>query len=155
MDLNQSLGGASELFEAQAHIYRHILNYANSMALGCALELGIPDIIHSHEKPITLQELVLKLNVPIEKTIHLQRLMRLLIHSKFFSITKFRDRENEDEKEGYVLTISSKLLLTNNSEKPPNLPSFLPVANLILDPEYITPWQFFGRWFKGNDSTAF
>lgn len=44
MDLDRSLGEASELFEAIAHLCRHILNYAHSMALSCALELGIPDI---------------------------------------------------------------------------------------------------------------
>ncbi|GJZ57268.1 trans-resveratrol di-O-methyltransferase-like protein [Tanacetum coccineum] len=76
MDNNQRLGGANELFEAQAHIYRHIFYYATSMSLKCALELGIPDIIHDHEKPITIQELVSKLNFPVEKTHNLQRLMR-------------------------------------------------------------------------------
>nr|GEX62948.1 trans-resveratrol di-O-methyltransferase-like [Tanacetum cinerariifolium] len=94
------LGGANELFEAQAHIYRHIFNYATSMSLKCALELGIPDIIHDHEKPITIQELVSKLNFPVEKTHNLQRLMRLLIHENFFSITKFHDQEGEEDKEG-------------------------------------------------------
>nr|WIF29799.1 OMT1 [Chrysanthemum indicum]WIF29801.1 OMT3 [Chrysanthemum indicum] len=146
---------SSELFEAQAHIYRHILNYANSMALRCALELGIPDIIVNHEKPITLQELVSKLNLPIEKTLHLKRLMRLLIHSNFFNVTKFHDQDGENEKEGYVLTVSSKLLLKNTSKNIPNLPSLLPYANLILDLELMTPINFLGSWFKGNESTAF
>ncbi|XP_076924804.1 trans-resveratrol di-O-methyltransferase-like [Bidens hawaiensis] len=104
MDLNQSLVEANELFEAQAHIYRHVLNYTTSMSLGCALELGIPDIIHNHGKPITIQELVSKLNIPIEKTLHLQRLMRFLIHSNFFSLTKLHDQEDE----GYILTTASK-----------------------------------------------
>ncbi|KAM0071767.1 putative O-methyltransferase domain, plant methyltransferase dimerization [Helianthus debilis subsp. tardiflorus] len=103
MDLNQSQGEANELFEAQAHIYRHIFNYATSMSLGCALELGIPDIIHNHGKPITIQELVSKLNLPINKTLHLHRLMRLLIHSNFFSITKLPDQEDGNAKEGYFL----------------------------------------------------
>lgn len=155
MDLNQNLEGTSELFEAQAHIYKHIFNYATSMSLGCAIELGIPDIVHNHEKPITIQELVSKLNLPIEKTLHLQRLMRLLIHSNFFSITKFHDQEGEDEKEGYVVTLSSKLLLKNTSEKSQTLPSLLPFANLVLDPVFVTPWQFLGKWFNGSETTVF
>lgn len=153
MDVNQSLGEANELFEAQAHIYRHVFNYATSMSLGCALELGIPNIIHNHEKPITIQELIAKLNLPISKTLHLQRLMRLLIHSNFFSITKFHDQPNKDEKEGYVLTVASKLLLNNTSEN--SLPNLLPFANLILDPVFVTPWQFLGKWFNGSESTVF
>ncbi|KAJ0797018.1 putative O-methyltransferase domain, plant methyltransferase dimerization [Helianthus annuus] len=155
MDLNQSQGEANELFEAQAHIYRHIFNYATSMSLGCALELGIPDIIHNHGKPITIQELVSKLNLPINKTLHLHRLMRLLIHSNFFSITKLPDQEDENAKEGYVLTPSSKLLLKNTNENSQSVPNLLPFANLILDPVFVTPWQFLGKWFYGNESTVF
>ncbi|XP_076934364.1 putative O-methyltransferase 3 [Bidens hawaiensis] len=151
MDLNQSQVEANELFEAQARIYRHVLNYATSMSLGCALELEIPDVIHNHGKPITIQELVSKLNLPMEKTLHLQRLMRLLIHSNFFSLTKFHDQEDE----GYVLTTASKLLVKNTSENSQILPNFVPFANLILDPVFITPWQFLGKWFHGNESTAF
>ncbi|XP_076904548.1 trans-resveratrol di-O-methyltransferase-like [Bidens hawaiensis] len=151
MDINQSQVEANELFEAQAHIYRHVFNYATSMSLGCALELGIPEIIHNHGKPITIQELVSKLNLPIQKTLHLQRLMRLLIHSNFFSLTKLQDQEDE----GYVLTTASKLLVKNNDESSQNLPNLLPFSNLILDPVFITPWQFLGKWFHGNESTAF
>ncbi|GJW69858.1 probable O-methyltransferase 3 [Tanacetum coccineum] len=146
---------SSELFEAQAHIYRHVINYANSMALRCALELGIPDIIVNHDKPITLQELVSKLNLPIEKTLHLKRLMRLLIHSNFFNVTKFHDQDGDNEKEGYVLTLSSKLLLKNTSKNSPNLPNLLPYANSILDHVSMSAFNFLGSWFKGNESTVF
>ncbi|KAI3741688.1 hypothetical protein L1987_59362 [Smallanthus sonchifolius] len=152
MDLKQSLGEANEVFEAQAHIYRHTFSYATSMSLGCALELGIPDVIHNHGKPITIQQLVSELDIPVEKTLHLQRLMRLLTHSKFFSLAKLHARENEDAKEGYVLTASSKLLLKNAGE---NLPNLLPFANLILDPVIATPWKFLGKWFNGSESTVF
>ncbi|KAK1420420.1 hypothetical protein QVD17_21999 [Tagetes erecta] len=155
MDLYQRQREANEMFEAQAHIYRHVLNYVTSMSLGCALELGIPDVIHNHGKPITIQELVSKLNLPKEKTLHLQRLMRLLIHSTFFSIMRLDHAHGEDEKEGYVLTTSSKLLLKNTNESSQSVPNLLPLANLILDPIFITPWQFFGKWFHGNESTVF
>ncbi|KAJ0797023.1 putative O-methyltransferase domain, plant methyltransferase dimerization [Helianthus annuus] len=148
MDFNQIQGEANELFEAQAHIYKHVLNYATSMSLGCALELGIPDIVHNHGKPITIQELVSKLNLHIDKTPHLHRLMRLLIHSNFFSITKLPDQDDE----GYALTAASKLLLNNTCENQQNL---LPFASLALDPVNMTPWQFLGKWFKGNKSTVF
>ncbi|KAL4563263.1 hypothetical protein LXL04_027303 [Taraxacum kok-saghyz] len=123
------------------------------MALKSALDLGIPDIIHNHQKPITLHELVLKLNLSIEKTLPLKRLMRLLIHSNFFSITKFHDEGHEDEKEGYVLTVSSKLLLKNSSSS--NLPNLLPFVNLMVDPVYITTFQSLGSWFTKNELNAF
>ncbi|KAI7756856.1 hypothetical protein M8C21_025041 [Ambrosia artemisiifolia] len=147
MDLNQGQGEANVVFEAQAHIHRHILNYATSMSLGCALELGIPDIVHKHGQPITIQELVSKLNLPIEKTLYLRRLMRLLIHSNFFSITNLHD---QDDQAGYVLTAASKLLLNNTSKNQQNL---LPFARLALDPHIVTPWKFLGKWFNENKST--
>ncbi|KAJ0581681.1 putative plant methyltransferase dimerization, O-methyltransferase COMT-type [Helianthus annuus] len=124
------------------------LNYATSMSLGCALELGIPDIVHNHGKPITIQELISQLNLPIDKTLHLQRLMRLLSHSNFFSVTKLPDQDDE----GYVLTAASKLLLNNTGENQQNL---LPFASLVLDPVLMTPWQFLGKSFNGNKSTVF
>ena len=49
---------ASELFQAQSRLYKHIFNFIGSMSLKCALQLGIPDIIHNHGKPITLPELI-------------------------------------------------------------------------------------------------
>ncbi|KAG5622496.1 hypothetical protein H5410_007714 [Solanum commersonii] len=46
---------ASEMFQAQAHIYKHAFSYANCMVLSCAIQLGIPDVIHSHKQPMTLE----------------------------------------------------------------------------------------------------
>ncbi|KAK1420423.1 hypothetical protein QVD17_22003 [Tagetes erecta] len=155
MDLNESQREASELFEAQSLIYRHVFNHVTSMSLKCALELGIPDVIHNHGKPITIQELVSKLDLPIEKTIHLQRLMRLLILFKFFSVIGLVGQDGEDEKEGYVLTAASRLLLKNTGENSQNVPSLFSFAYFNLDPVVATPWQFLGKWFHGSESTVF
>jgi trans-resveratrol di-O-methyltransferase len=46
--------GASVLFQAQSHLYKHVFGFVGSMSLKCAVQLGIPDIIHSHGEPITL-----------------------------------------------------------------------------------------------------
>ncbi|KAM0071768.1 putative O-methyltransferase domain, S-adenosyl-L-methionine-dependent methyltransferase [Helianthus debilis subsp. tardiflorus] len=97
---------------------------------------------------ITNQELISQLNLPIDKTFHLQRLMRLLSYSNFFSVTKLPDQDDE----GYVLTAASKLLLNNTGENQQNL---LPFASLVLDPVLMTPWQFLGKSFNGNKSTVF
>ncbi|KAK1420421.1 hypothetical protein QVD17_22000 [Tagetes erecta] len=158
MDPNQTQREreANEVFEALQHIYTYGLSYITSMSLGCALELGIPDVIHNHEKPITIQELVSKLNLPIEKTLHLQRLMRLLVHSNFFSLVRLDNaHEYIDEKEGYVLTTSTKFLLNTTNGNSQNVPNLLPLAKLILDPVSVGPLQFFGKWFHGNESTVF
>ncbi|XP_031131983.1 trans-resveratrol di-O-methyltransferase-like [Ipomoea triloba] len=57
MEGNGKAEGAMEMFGAQAHIYKHARNYVNSMVLATAIQLNIPDIIHTHGKPITIPEL--------------------------------------------------------------------------------------------------
>lgn len=146
MDLTNG-EGETELFQAQSHLYKHIFNYISSMSLKCAVQLLIPDIIHSHGKPITLPELVSALQVHPTKTSSLYRLMRLLVHSGFFSTTKVV--VDDQDEEAYVLTSSSKLLLKDNSN------CLSPFVLSMLEPAILTPWQFLGSWFGGNDITPF
>ena len=42
------------LLKGQAEIWQHLFGFVDSMALKCAVELRIADIIHSHGGPITL-----------------------------------------------------------------------------------------------------
>ncbi|KAJ6383583.1 hypothetical protein OIU78_026970 [Salix suchowensis] len=72
---------ASELLQAQTHVWNHIFNFINSMTLKCAVQLGIPDVIHKHGKPMTLSELVSALPIHPSKTQYVHRLMRVLVHS--------------------------------------------------------------------------
>ncbi|KAM3362232.1 hypothetical protein P3S68_017086 [Capsicum galapagoense] len=113
---------ASDMFRAQAHIYKHAFSFANSMVLGCAIQLGIPDVIHSHKQPMTLTELVSELKLTHAKSNGINRLIRLLVYSGFFATTKFLD-ENLENQEGYVLTASSKLLLKSE------IPNLLVLGN--------------------------
>ncbi|GMY32712.1 probable O-methyltransferase 3 [Fagus crenata] len=80
--------GSELLLDAQAHIWNHIFNFINSMSLKCAIELGIPDIIHNHGKPMTLSELTAALPIHPTKASSIYRLMRILNHSNFFALRK-------------------------------------------------------------------
>ena len=62
-------------------IWNHIFNFINSMSLKCAIELGIPDIIHNHGKPMNLSELTAALPIHHTKARNIYRLMRILNHS--------------------------------------------------------------------------
>ncbi|CAN4078867.1 unnamed protein product [Withania somnifera] len=147
METHNNVETASELFKAQAHIYKHAFGYASSMALNCAIQLGIPDIIHNHKKPITHPDLVSALKLPSSKSIGVYQLMRLLVHSGFFDIIKL---EETSETEGYVLTNSSRLLLKSE------IPNLSPVVQVAVDPVSITPWKLLGEWFRKNEeATAF
>nr|GMC72766.1 trans-resveratrol di-O-methyltransferase-like [Ipomoea batatas] len=82
-----------EMVRAGTHIRNHMLNFINSSSLKCAVELGIPDVIHRHGGPITLEELVDALAINKAKADHLGRLMRLLTHSGFFVDAKIKDED--------------------------------------------------------------
>ncbi|XP_075659597.1 trans-resveratrol di-O-methyltransferase-like [Castanea sativa] len=142
--------GVSELFQVQCHLYKHIFSYIDSMSLKCAIQLGIPDTIHNHGQPITLQELVSKLHIHPKKTSCVHRLMRLLVHSGFFAKTIVHEnQEKEKEEEAYTLTPSSRLILKDN------VTSLSPFVLAMLDPALVSPWQFMGDWFQGSELTPF
>ncbi|XP_065873347.1 probable O-methyltransferase 3 [Euphorbia lathyris] len=143
--MNNSKNNNSELLKAQAHIWNHIFNFINSMSLKCAVELGIPDIINSHGKPITISELSSALSIHPTKSHCLPRLMRLLIHSGFFALSKTK----EQQEEGYVLTNSSQLLLKDNPF------SIIPYLQAMLDPVFTKPWNFTSSWFQNDVPSPF
>ncbi|PON77948.1 O-methyltransferase COMT-type [Parasponia andersonii] len=139
---------SSELFQAQAHLYKHVLSYMSSMSLKCAVQLGVPDAINNHGQPITLPELVSALQIHPKKTDFVRRIMRLLAHSGFFKTTKLgqnNEGEEEDEVEAYDLTPTSRLLLKN---RVPNLSAF--VVGLS-DPAFVTPAHFLADWLRADD----
>ena len=129
------------LLEAQSHLWNHTFSFINSMALKCAVELGIPDIIHKHNKPITLSDLSSALSIPQSKTPHLRRLMSLLAHSKFFT---------EEEEEVFSLTTISEILVKERRT------SLSPFVLLMLDPRLLKPWHSLSSWFtRAEPPTAF
>lgn len=134
---------AGELLEAQAHIWNHSFSFISSMSLKSAIELGIPDIIHLHGKPMTLRKLIDSLPINPAKASCIYRLIRILIHSGF--IKAARIVENNKEEEGYLLTPSSKLLL---KDEPMGV---TPHLLSMLDPLVISPWHQLTEWFSNND----
>ncbi|KAJ7964118.1 O-methyltransferase [Quillaja saponaria] len=139
---------ATELLQAQAHVWYQVFNFINSMSLKCAINLGIPDIINNHGKPMTLPQLIAALPIhDNSKSNCVYRLMRILIHSGFFSQQKIS--ENDTEEEGFVMTNSSKLLLKDHPL------SVTPLLHFALDPILSKPWHCMSDWFKSDDLTPF
>ncbi|KAL0444220.1 UNVERIFIED_CONTAM: Chavicol O-methyltransferase [Sesamum latifolium] len=136
-----------QLLHAQAHVWNHLFSFINSISLKCAIQLGIPDIIHNHGKPITVSQLVHALSIPKAKSHFVYRLMRILLHSEFF--VKI-DVSDSDEDERYWLTPASLLLLRNAPL------TVAPVARLVLDPLMARPFDHLSEWLASeNRSTAF
>ncbi|KAJ8754863.1 hypothetical protein K2173_015375 [Erythroxylum novogranatense] len=137
----------SELLQAQAHIWNHMFMFINSMSLKCAVQLGIPDIIHSHGKPMTLSQIATSISVLHPTKVHcLSRLMRILVHSGFFERRKLGQSNHE---EGFVLTNASLLLLENNPF------TLTPLLLCMLDPIITQPWEYLSAWFQNDDTTPF
>ncbi|KMT09018.1 hypothetical protein BVRB_6g137240 [Beta vulgaris subsp. vulgaris] len=110
------------------------------MALKCAIQLSIPDAIHKHGKPITINELANSLSIHPNKAQSLQQLMRLLVHSHFFSATKLVNGE-----EAYSLTLNSQLLLQDHP--------FTQATFALLEMEQVItePSHCFSVWFRQED----
>ncbi|KAM3319518.1 hypothetical protein P3S67_006718 [Capsicum chacoense] len=127
-----------EVLAAQAHIWNHTFNFINSMSLKCAIQLGIPDIIHSHGRHMSLSDIVdaLPINNNNARTQDcVYRLMRILIHAGFFI----------QEDEGYLLTPTSRLLLKDEPL------SLAPLVQMELDPNLMDPWHSLSKWLKNGD----
>ncbi|KAK7405017.1 hypothetical protein VNO78_06149 [Psophocarpus tetragonolobus] len=135
-----------ELLRAQTHVWNHIFKFISSMSLRCAIDLGIPDVIHSYGQPMPLSELIASLPIHHAKTCFIYRLMRILTHSGFFSEHNVTENELEVR---YVLTDASKLLLKDHHSGMSSL------LQLIVDPVYINPWFQFSNWFTNEDPTPF
>ncbi|XP_038902252.1 probable O-methyltransferase 3 [Benincasa hispida] len=141
----------NELLQSQAHIWSHSLKFINSMSLKCAVELGIPDIIHSHGQPMSLSSLVAALHIEPTKAQCLGRLMRLLVHSGFFT-TQTHDHENEEAEDlKYSLTPSSRLLLRHSRS---TTFQAIPFLFLCLDKASIASWQCLSSWFCSSNNNG-
>ncbi|KAI5338192.1 hypothetical protein L3X38_017463 [Prunus dulcis] len=169
MSLNNDKVSATshELLQAQAHVWNHIFQFINSMSLKCAVQLGIPDVIHNHGQPTSLSNLISSLNVHPSKAHFIARLMRILVHSNFFAQDQqvqlallpnnnnnnenivHQDLDDEAEEKAvvvYSLTPASRLLL---KEGPLSTRQFL---LMNLDPVLIDPFHLMGTWCQMNNN---
>lgn len=88
---------STELLHAQAQIWNYIFNFVSSSAVRCAFQLGIPDVLYKHDKPMRLSAQLSSLNS--SKISFLPILMRFLVQSGFLN-------QHEDH---YFLTPASRL----------------------------------------------
>ncbi|KAL2994469.1 hypothetical protein AAZX31_10G166200 [Glycine max] len=102
---------AIELFEGQNLLYMQLYGSLTSMCLKWVVQLGIPDMIHNHVKPITLPELVSTLQIAAAKACFVQRIMRFLAHNGIFDI---HESQEDHELITYALTPASKLLINDS-----------------------------------------
>ncbi|CAH9140008.1 unnamed protein product [Cuscuta epithymum] len=147
-------GEDSGLLEAQTHIYNTLLSCLKATSLRCAVQLDIPDIIHKHQRPMTLPELVNALPINKAKAEQLGQLMRTLVLSGYFVEKKTTTPGDGDDDEGeakycYALAPPSVLLLKDNPFcARPILLNLLGPTFPAVTHEHIT------EWFLNDDPTA-
>lgn len=116
----------------KAHIWGLVLSFVDSMLLKCAVELRIPDIIHSHACPITLSQIATCIDSPSPDLAYLRRIMRFLVHNNIFTASTAPPPSTETL---YGLTPSSKWLLRDAD---------LTLAPMLLSenhPSFMAPWH--------------
>ncbi|CAL5191107.1 unnamed protein product [Lathyrus oleraceus] len=138
----------SEIFKAQALIYKHMYTFLDPMCLKWCVEMNIPNIIHNHGQPISLSNLVSILQVPSTKAGNVQRLMRYLAHNGFFEIVTNQDIENEQE-EAYSLTVASELLVKGNEL------CLAPMVEFYFNPTISGSYNQLKKWIYEEDLTLF
>ncbi|XP_051135968.1 chavicol O-methyltransferase-like [Andrographis paniculata] len=137
---------SKELLGAQAQVWNNTFPFIHTMALNCAVELGIPDIIHRHGSPMSLSQLVDALPINKAKSNCIHRLMRSLVHSKLF----IKLNTTEDEEARYWLTPAGDLLLKNNPM------AVAPYLQVMSNPEMVKVWHYMSQWLvSGNNGSPF
>lgn len=112
-----------ELLAAHRELWCHALGYIKSMALKCALDLRIPDIIQRCGGTATLGELVAGSGLPASSASYLRRVMRTLTAMRIFALSHQDPGGKDDDGAGddaasykYKLTPTSRLLLSEGKD---------------------------------------
>nr|ACD13282.1 eugenol O-methyltransferase [Ocimum tenuiflorum]ACD13285.1 eugenol O-methyltransferase [Ocimum tenuiflorum] len=114
-----------------------MVRLCNSMSLKCAIQLGIPDILHKHGHPMTLSQLLQSIPINKAKSRMSPRLMRVLVNSNFF----IEEKNSSNQEVHYWLTPASRLLLKGAPL------TVAPLVQVILDPTFTNPWHHMSEWF--------
>ncbi|KAF8007925.1 hypothetical protein BT93_K1812 [Corymbia citriodora subsp. variegata] len=134
-----------ETLRPQVVLCKHIYASMDLMALKCAVELRIPDIIHSEgPEPVTLARIAARIPSPSPEAAYLARVMRFLVHRKVFSAHR------DGGETLYGLAPVSRLLLQEAGHR-----SLAPVVRLMGHPTMMSPWHKLGDCIKDGASIPF
>ncbi|GAB4856527.1 hypothetical protein Ancab_014444 [Ancistrocladus abbreviatus] len=144
---------ADELLAAHTHLCNHIYSFITPFSLKCAVEMGIPDILHNHGKSMTLTELVASLQMNPKNTPFIHRLMRLLAHSGYLIEHKITAQENgtheQEEEAAFVLAKHSQLLLKDSPF------TIVPFLHGVLHPLFMKPFGYISDWLLKNEDDCY
>jgi hypothetical protein len=125
--------------QGQAEIWQHMFGFVDSMALKCAVELRIADIIHSHGGPISLHQIASGIDSPSPDIPYLTRIMRSLVRKNIF--TEHHPLESGGETI-YGLNPASRWLLHDTEL------SLVPMVLMENHSWQLAPWHCLGQCVK-------
>ncbi|KAM3358222.1 hypothetical protein P3S68_021153 [Capsicum galapagoense] len=138
--MSVSESSSTVLLHAQAQFWNYIFDFTSSSAVRCALQLGIPDVLYKHGKPMSLDELSAELSaINPSKIFFLPILMRFLVHSEFLN-------QHDDH---FSLSPASRLLAKN---EPFNVRSLLLLNH---GPVFSKAWPELSAWFQNDSPITF
>ncbi|KAJ6693316.1 hypothetical protein OIU85_004117 [Salix viminalis] len=135
---------AEAMFKSQVEISQLVLGFVDSMALKCAVELRLADIIHSHGRPISLSQIASGINSPSVDISYLARIMRYMVRKEIFTA-----HPPSDEGETLFGLNQKSRLITHDSEG--SLGSLITMQH---NPLLLEPWHRLSQCIK-EGGTAF
>lgn len=131
-------------------LYNYSLSYVKTMAIGCAIQLGIPSAIHRLGGAATISDIITETGVDPSKLPYLRRLMRVLTVSSILATT---GTDESDDSTVYKLTPASRLLVSGAGA--PTSCDISPMLDLLMRPTTSVATYFsLEQWFKDAGATA-
>jgi trans-resveratrol di-O-methyltransferase len=137
-----------DLLQAHIELWNLTFSYLKSMALQCAVELGIPDAVHRAGGAASLRDVLAAVPVPEHRKPHLPRLMRFLVVTGILAL----DPPAPDDCRVYRLTPLSRLLV--DDARVNGCTSLAPFVLSQTTRFHVGAAQQLSDWFKGADGTA-
>ncbi|GJN07229.1 hypothetical protein PR202_ga25043 [Eleusine coracana subsp. coracana] len=151
---NMDALSTGDLMQAERQLYNHSFSYVKSMALKCAVDLGIPNIIHRRGGSATLSDLTAAAGIHSSRMPYLQRLMNLLTISGIFTKSHAPDDScltSSETPSGvavlYKLTPASYLLASDD------VTSMSSMLNFLVRPLTFNTFFDMHTWFKDEQAT--
>ncbi|CAL5066380.1 unnamed protein product [Urochloa decumbens] len=144
--------GAAELLQAEAELWCHAFGYLKSMALQCAIKLGIPNAIHRCGGAASLPELLAILPVASSKRPCLSRIMTFLAASGIFGVETPADGEvAAGGGARYSLTAASRLLVDGGEDESGHNTCLSRLMLLFFTPLHFMASQSLAEWLEEEE----
>ncbi|PHT71457.1 hypothetical protein T459_26561 [Capsicum annuum] len=138
----------SELLLAETQSWNQLYFFIEHVTLKCAFQLGIPNAITKHGKPMTLSKLMSSLSISPSKYPYFHRLTRILVRYGLLILQKHEDNNVDDGDDGkgyYSLAPTDRYIMKDGP------------WNSMEDQDsfFFKAWNCLGDWFRNEDPSAF